>query len=59
MYYIKKYADCWAVHNDTSGRSRPLSEEEIAIVQKEYPDLKDPKTRTVYTDQLDGLNNKP
>lgn len=59
MYYIKKYADCWAIHNDDNGKSRRLTEKEVATVQEAYPSLKDPKTCTVYADQIDRLENKP
>jgi len=51
MYYIRKYADCWAIHNDDNGKSRPLSEKEVVIVQEQYPSLKDPQTCTVYADE--------
>ena len=59
MYYIKKYADCWAIHNDDNGKSRPLSEKEVTTVQEEYPSLKDPQTCTVYADEIHSLENKP
>jgi len=59
MYYVKKYADCWAIHNDDNGKSRPLTEAEVQAVQEEYPSLKDPKTCTIYADQIDSLENKP
>lgn len=59
MYYIKKYADCWAIHNDDNGKSRRLTATEVLAVQEEYPSLKDPKTCTVYADQIDSLENKP
>jgi len=59
MYYIKKYADCWAVHNDDNGKSRRLSEKEVEVVRQAYPSLKDPKTCTIYADQIASLQNKP
>jgi hypothetical protein len=59
MYYIRKYADCWAIHNDDNGKSRPLSEKEVTTVQEEYPSLKDPQTCTVYADEIRSLENKP
>jgi hypothetical protein len=45
--------------SDDNGKSRPLSEKEVAIVQEQYPSLKDPKTCTVYADEIDSLENKP
>jgi hypothetical protein len=59
MYYIKKYADCWAIHNDDNGKSRPLTEKEVETVQEEYPTLKDNQVGTVYADQIRSLENKP
>jgi hypothetical protein len=59
MYYIKKYADCWAIHNDDNGKSRRLSETEVQAVREEYPDLHDPKTCTVYADEIRSIEGKP
>jgi hypothetical protein len=59
MYYIKKYADCWAIHNDDNGKSRPLTEKEVTTVQEEYPTLKDNQVGTVNADQIRSLENKP
>jgi len=59
MYYIKKYADCWAVHNDHTGNSRPLNEEECKKVKDEFPALADNRTRTVYADQIRSIDKLP
>ena len=59
MYYVKKYTDCWAIHNDDNGKSRRLSEKEVKTIRDEYPSLKDPKTCTVYADEIRSLENKP
>jgi hypothetical protein len=56
MYYIRKYADCWAIHDDDTGASRPLAAEEANAVQKEFPTLTDPKVRTVFTDTVITIN---
>jgi hypothetical protein len=45
--------------SDDNGKSRPLSETEVTTVQEEYPSLKDPKTCTIYTDEIASLDNKP
>jgi len=34
-------------------------EKEVEAVRIEYPDLNDEKVRTVYVDQVEGLDNKP
>ena len=57
MYYIRKYADCWALHDDNTGASRPLAAEEIAALQKEFPTLTDPKIRTFFTDTINIINH--
>lgn len=59
MYYVKKYADCWAIHNDNNGKSRPLTEKEVDTVQEEYPTLKDNQVGTFYADHIRSLENKP
>lgn len=50
MYYIKKYCDGWAIHNDDTGHSRLLTEQEVQAVQQEFPQLADEKVRTVFFD---------
>jgi len=57
MYYIRKYADCWAIHDDDTGASRPLSTQEVDALQKEYPSLADPKVRTFFTDTINIINH--
>ncbi len=59
MHYIKKYADCWAIHNDDNGKSRKLTLKEVEEVKKEFPELEDPKVRTVFADQIKSLKEKP
>jgi len=56
MYYIRKYSNCWAIHNDETGESRPLATEEVDAVLKEFPALADPKVRTIFTDAIDSIN---
>jgi len=52
MYFIRKYADCWAVHDDDTGFSRPLEPEEVEKVQKEFECLQEDNLRTVYADHI-------
>ncbi len=59
MYYIKKYADCWAIHNDDNGKSRKLTDKEVEEVKKELSELENPKVRTVFADQIKSLKEKP
>lgn len=55
MYYIRKYADCWAIHDDDTGKSRPLTSEETKAVKDEFPELADKKTRSVFTDEITSI----
>lgn len=55
MYYIRKYADCWAIHDDDTVKSRPLTNEETEAVKVEFPELSDEKTRSVYTDKVTSI----
>jgi len=59
MYYIRKYADCWAIHNDDTGASRKLTDQEVQLVTQELPRLSDPKVRTVFADQIHTVPEKP
>ena len=59
MYYIRKYTNCWAIHDDDTGASRPLTAEEIKASQQEFPALTDPKVRTVFTDTITTISLLP
>jgi len=59
MYYIKKYADCWAIHNDQTGASRVLNESEKVQLLQEFPLLADAKVRTIYADTISTIKDKP
>jgi len=56
MYYIKKYADCWAVHDDVSGGSRKLTSDEVAKLNIEFPALQDEKVVTIYADKIRSIS---
>ena len=58
MYYIKKYADCWAIHNDQTGASRALSEAEKELLLQAFPQLADAKVRTIFTDTISTITDK-
>lgn len=55
MYYIRKYADCWAVHDDVTGASRKLQSEEVEKLKIEFDSLRDEKVLTVYTDKIRSI----
>lgn len=39
MYYIRKKDQRWAVHNNATGRSRELNEQEVQLLLSEFPNL--------------------
>lgn len=57
MYYIQKYADCWAVKDSVTGGSRPLTTEEVERVKNEFSCLKDEKVETISVDAIKCINN--
>jgi len=59
MYYIRKYANGWAIHNDDNGESRLLDGQEVEAVKQEFPQLEDEKVRTVFIDQVKSVREKP
>lgn len=59
MYYIKKYKDCWAIHNDDNGMSRKLTGQEVEQAKQEFPELKDPRVITFYSDFVRSIKEKP
>jgi hypothetical protein len=59
MYYIRKYSNGWAIHNDDNGASRLLTDQEIEAVKQEFPQLEDEKVRTVFADEVKSIREKP
>lgn len=59
MFYIRKYSNGVAIHNDRNGNSRLLNDQEVEAVKKEFPQLEDPKVRTVFIDQVKSIREKP
>jgi hypothetical protein len=59
MYCIRKYADCWAIHNLDSDLSRRLTEDEVLKVREEIPSLDDPMTASYFCDEVECLEDKP
>ena len=59
MYYIRKYSNGWAIHNDENGSSRLLTADEMEAVKREFPDLEDEKVRSLYADEVKSVREKP
>lgn len=52
MYQVKKYADCNAVHDLDSEKSRKLTDEEWEKILIEHPALVDDKCVSIFTDTI-------
>lgn len=59
MYIVRKYADCWAIHNDDTGANRRLSEAEQQLVLTEFPALAEEKLRSIFSDEIESIGQKP
>jgi hypothetical protein len=59
MYCIKKFADCWAIINLNTDKSRPLTEEEVGVLRQEIPTLNDTGVAAYYTDTVNCISDKP
>ena len=59
MFYIRKYSNGVAIHNDANGCSRLLTEQEVEAVKKEFPQLQQSQVRTVFADQVKSIREKP
>jgi hypothetical protein len=59
MYYIRKYSNCWAIHDDVVNASRKLTEIEIVKLKIEFPSLEDEKVLTVFTDKIRSIIPSP
>lgn len=55
MFYIRKYSNCWAIHNDANGCSRLLTAQDVEAVIKEFPQLEEESVRTVLADQVKSI----
>lgn len=51
MYFIRKYSNGWAIHNDDTGYSRLLTDAEKEHAKETFPELADEKVVTVYFDR--------
>jgi hypothetical protein len=58
MYCIRKYSNCWAIYDDETTASLPLTSEETESLTNEFPDLGDEKVRTIFTDNITSINSK-
>lgn len=52
MYFIRKYSNGWAVHDDDTGLAWLLSDLQKEVAKKRHPELLDAHTLTVFTDEL-------
>jgi hypothetical protein len=59
MFYIRKYSNGVAIHNDANGCSRLLTEKEVEAVKKEFPQLEEESVRTVFADQVKSIKGRP
>ncbi len=55
MYYIKKFSNGWAIHDDVTNGSRLLTEKEVAKLKIEFPSLADEKVLSVFSDQVRSI----
>ena len=58
MYYIRKYSNGWAIHNDDNGEARLLNDDEVEAVKQEFPELEEEKVRTVFADEVKSIKEK-
>jgi len=59
MFCIKKFADCWALFNLDTDKSRRLSDEEVRVLRADIPTLNDPGVAAYFTDSVNGIVDKP
>lgn len=63
MYYIRKSAEKWAVHNNMNGRSRQLSLDEVQRLLDEFPNLKSGpgsgRSLTYFRNRIRSIPNLP
>ncbi|MDW3647345.1 MAG: hypothetical protein R8P61_09790 [Bacteroidia bacterium] len=62
MYYIRKFAESWAVHNNYTGKSRLLNESEVQQILVEFPNLRDntrSKSLTYFRNKINSIEDLP
>jgi len=63
MYYIRKSAEKWAVHNNFTGKSRSLDESEVQLILDEFPNLRTGLTKshsmTYFRNRIKSISDLP
>lgn len=63
MYYIRKFAGSWAVHNNFTKKKRTLDETEVQQLLLEFPNLQDAfttsKSVTLFRNTIKSISNLP
>ncbi|MCI4668702.1 MAG: hypothetical protein MRZ79_11250 [Bacteroidia bacterium] len=63
MYYIRKSAQKWAVHNNFTGKSRSLNDEEVRSILNEFPNLKNgvekSSSLTFFRNRIKSISDLP
>jgi hypothetical protein len=63
MYYIRRSAENWAVHNNFTGKSRRLNDVEVQSILDEFPNLrnglKTNRSLTYFRNQIRSIADLP
>lgn len=62
MYYIRKYSERWAVHNNYNGKSRALTQNEVQQILNEFPNLQNAaksQSVTFFRNRISSIGNLP
>ncbi|MDX2286338.1 MAG: hypothetical protein NW241_19365 [Bacteroidia bacterium] len=63
MYYIRKTSERWTVHNNATGKVRPLDEEEVRSLLNEFPNLQAhqpvSQSLTYFRNRIRSIGNLP
>lgn len=63
MYYIRKSSSRWAVHNNFTGKSRQLDQDEVQLLVAEFPVLRNGLSSngsmTYFRNRIKSIPNLP
>ena len=63
MYYIRKFAGNWAVHNNFTGKKKMLNENEVHNLLTEFPNLRNAlqssKAVTFFRNKINSISDLP
>lgn len=56
MWIVRKFPEAWGIYHEESGFARLLLDEEIELLQKEFPKLCDEEIKMLMVDKIETFH---